>query len=568
MRVQELIAQEKNGLVARAYNFAQKAHQEQKRKNNEPYFNHCLATADNVAEWGLDETTIAAALLHDVVEDTQYDLKTIEKEFGEEIKFLVDGVTKLGHIKYRGAEAEVENIRKMILALSQDIRVVLIKLADRLHNVKTLSALPPQKQKRVALETIEIYAPLAYRLGMQKISGELEDLAFPYIYPQEYRWLIKTVKDRYEEREAYLQKVIPLAKKILRENDIQPILIDSRAKRYASLYKKMLRYDMDVEKIYDLVALRIVVKTVADCYAALGIIHKIWPPLPGRIKDYISLPKPNNYRSIHTTVFCLDQKITEVQIRTQEMHQESEHGIAAHWAYEINKGSRQYLKRETIMSKTYELKWVQQLREWQKNLTNPEEFMRSLKIDFFKDRIFVITPRGKVIDLPVGATPIDFAYHIHSEIGDQANGVKINNKIAPLDCKLQSGNIVEILTQKGKKPSESWLTFVKTSLARQRIKAVLKTKKKTGLLAQIQKPKNIEFKLTVEDRIGLLKDVSSAISGTKINIINISAKSIGTDSRFSTLKILCDHQAGAKTNSLIVKIKKIRGVKEISFKPV
>lgn len=564
MSVKELIKKEKDGLIARAYRFAEKAHSDQKRKNGEPYFNHSLEAAELTAEWGLDETTVAAALLHDVAEDTKHTVEDIKKEFSEEIAFLVDGVTKLGTIKYRGVEAQTENIRKMILALSQDIRVIIIKLADRLHNMRTLGALPPQKQKRIALETMEIYAPLAYRLGMQKISGELEDLAFPVIYPQEYQWLIKNVKDRYEERENYLKEVNRLAEKTLKENGVDVVFIDSRAKRYASLYKKLLRYDMDIEKIYDLVALRIIVKTVADCYAALGVIHKLWPPLPGRIKDYISLPKPNGYRSLHTTVFCLNNKITEIQIRTQEMHDEAEHGIAAHWFYEQVKGTKNYLERETVMAKTQELKWVQQLRQWQKKFSENEGFLGSLKIDFFKDRIFVITPKGEVLDLPFGATPIDFAYQIHSDIGDQAGGAKVNGRIVPLDHELRSGDVVEILVQKGKKPSESWLEFVKTAVAHHHIKDSLKRRGRANLIPKAAKPKETEFRLAVEDRIGLLKDVSAAISQSKVNIISISTKQTG--GRFQTLKFTCDLKGAVKPETLLVKIKKIPGVREASYK--
>lgn len=566
MTLKEIIVKNKNGVAARAFEFGQKAHQNQKRKNGEPYFNHSIAAAEYVAEWGLNETAVAAALLHDVAEDTAYTLNDIEKEFGEEIRFLVDGVTKLGTIKFRGVEAQVENIRKMILALSQDIRVIIIKLADRMHNMKTLGALPPQKQKRIALETMEIYAPLAYRLGMQKITGELEDLAFPYIYPQEHRWLINSMKERYEERETYLKKAIPMVQKALKENNIEPVFVDYRAKRYASLYKKLQRYDMDIEKIYDLVALRIVVKTVADCYACLGVIHKIWPPLPGRIKDYISLPKPNGYRSLHTTVFFIDNKITEIQIRTMEMNDESEHGIAAHWAYEQIKGTKKYLERETAIAKTKELQWVQQLRQWQKEFTNPDDFMRSLKIDFLKDRIFAITPKGEVIDLPVGATPIDFAYQIHSEIGDQASGAKINGQIAPLNKELRSGDVIEIIIQKGKKPSESWLEFVKTAAARGRIKTTLKTKRLASFKTSAEKNKNIEFKITAEDRVGLLKDITAAVSTSKVNIASVSTKAIAPASPFHSLKILCDLKNQEKAKKLLVKIKKVRGVREVSYR--
>ncbi len=556
-KIEQIIKE--NAFIKRAYDLAKKMHEGQKRQNGEPYFNHPLATAEYIAEWGLDQTSIAAALLHDVVEDTDYPLEQIKSEFGEEIAFIVDGITKLGKIKYRGVERQVENLRKMILALSHDIRVVIVKLADRMHNMKTLNAVPPQKQKRIALETMEIYSPLAYRLGMQKISGELEDLAFPYIYPQEYRWLIGNTKEKYEEREKYIEKLKPLVMEALQKAEIEVIALDSRAKRYSSLYKKLLRYDMDIDKIYDLVALRIVVKTVEDCYAALGVIHNLWPPLPNRIKDYIALPKPNGYRSIHTTVFGTDNKITEIQIRTQEMHEESETGIAAHWAYEQAKGTKEYNEKKSVSAEKKELEWVQQLRNWQKEFSNPEEFLESLKIDFFKDRIFAITPKGEVIDLPSGATPVDFAYQIHTEIGNSCTGAKVNGKIVPLSHALKSGDIIEIITQKNKKPSESWLDFVKTSNAKGHIRAALRGK---DTLLKKTEPKEIELKITVEDRIGLLKNITDIISRSHINMTAINTV---TNAKFPILRIHCDIINKEKIERLILKLKKLKEVKEISY---
>ncbi|MBI4991813.1 MAG: bifunctional (p)ppGpp synthetase/guanosine-3',5'-bis(diphosphate) 3'-pyrophosphohydrolase [Candidatus Harrisonbacteria bacterium] len=556
-KIQELI--KNNDFIRRAYDLAKKQHEGQKRQTGDPYFNHVSQTAEFVAQWGLDQTAIAAALLHDTVEDTGYSLEKIKTEFGEEVSFLVDGVTKLGKIKYRGVERQVENLRKMILALSQDIRVIIVKLADRLHNMQTLNAVPPQKQKRIALETMEIYAPLAYRLGMQKISGELEDLSFPYIYPREYRWLIEHAKEKYEERERYTEKVKPIVMEAIKKAGIDALMIDSRAKRYSSLYKKLLRYDMDIEKIYDLVALRIVVKSVADCYAVLGIIHNLWPPLPNRIKDYIALPKPNGYRSIHTTVFCVDNKITEIQIRTQEMHDEAETGIAAHWAYEQFKGTEDYLDKKSVTANKKELQWVQQLRSWQKEFAHPEEFLESLKIDFFKDRIFAITPKGEVIDLPSGATPVDFAYQIHTEIGNSCTGAKVNGKIVSLDYRLRSGDIVDIITQKNKKPSESWINFIKTSHARNHIRAAIK-----GKTVQLSKrePKEVELKIVVEDRVGLLKDVTVIISRSHINIIAINTI---TNAKFPILKIRCDITNKEKIEKLLVKLKKLKEIKEIGY---
>lgn len=563
MTVKEFIDSDKNGLVARAYEFSKKAHAGQKRKNGEPYFNHALAAAENVAEWGSDEATVAAALLHDVVEDTPHSLEEIKELFGEEVAFLVDGVTKIGRIKYRGIEAKVENLRKFILYLSQDIRVILVKLGDRLHNMKTLYAVHSQKQKRIALETMEIYAPLAYRLGMQKLSGELEDLAFPYIYPQEYKWLISNVKERYEEREKYSQQFKPAIEEELKKNSIEVIDVKSRAKRYTSLYRKLLRYDMNIENIYDLVALRVIVPTVEDCYAALGVIHKQWPPMPGRIKDYIALPKANGYRSIHTTVFGINNRITEIQIRTKKMHEASEFGIAAHFAYEQAKESKQYLRRAATFADKKELAWIKQLQNWQKNFSNTEEFIQSLKIDFFEDRILALTPQGEVIDLPAGATPVDFAYQIHSEIGDKCSGAKVNGKIASLDHGLHSGDVVEIITQQNKKPSESWLNFVKTSHARNHIKSALKNANKGALSVKI--PTKLELKLVVDDKMGLLKDISIIISRSHINILSFNTQNNG---KFMVLKINTTPVPKDKAEKLILKLKKLKEIKEISYKLV
>ncbi len=550
-------------LIRRAFDFSQKTHQGQKRKSGEPYFNHAFETAFKVARWRLDSRAVSAALLHDTMEDAGIEANTLKKEFGEEVVFLVEGVTKLGRLRYRTPEAkQAENLRKMILAISQDIRVILIRLADRLHNMKTLHALPHNKQRRVSLETYEIYAPLAYRLGMQNLSGELEDLAFPYLYPKAYQWLVENVKERYEERHRYLEKVKPIIEKILKENDIKPLNIDFRAKRYSSLYKKLLRYDMSLEQIYDLVALRIIVKTIEECYGVLGIVHQMWPPLPGKIKDYIALPKPNGYRSLHTTVFCLDNRPTEIQIRTTEMHEEAENGIAAHWAYEQKKGERDYLERKPIFADKKELIWVEQLRNWQKYFSDPEEFIQSLKIDFFKDRIFAITPKGEVVDLPAGATPVDFAYQIHSQIGDQCTGAKVNNKIVALDYSLQSGDMVEILLQKSKKPSESWLKFIKTSYAKRKIKSALRS----SPLFVKKSPAQSEIKILAEDHIGLLKDISTVISHCHINITKVTMPQTG---HFPLIiKIKCATNDRKKAEKLILKLKKIKGVREISYKLV
>jgi len=547
-------------LVDKAYNFSKHAHGAQKRVSGEPYFTHVTAAAQNLLDWEMDEATIAAGLLHDTVEDTNVTLDEIKKEFGEEVAFLVNGVTKLGKIKYRGEESQAETMRKMILAMAEDLRVVLIKLADRRHNMQTLKVLPPLKQKRIAQETMEIYSPIAYRLGMQKLSGELEDMAFPYLYPKEYRWLIENVADRYDQREKYLRKLQPVIEKALKDAGVTSVSLDFRAKRYSSLYKKLLRYDMDLDKIHDLVALRLVVKTIEDCYATLGVIHKLWPPVPGRVKDYIAMPKPNGYRSLHTTVFCQDNRIVEFQIRTHEMHEEAENGIAAHWAYEQMKGSSGYKRRQASMAVGNERTWVEQLRAWQKDFSDPKEFIDSLKIDFFKDRIFVITPKGEVIDLPQGSTPIDFAYSIHTDIGNQCVGAKVNGKIVPLDYKLHSQDIVEVIVQKGKKPSGAWLEIAVTGSARSKIKSAIKDK---GMFKEREKA--TEFKITVEDRIGVLKDVADAISRSHININNMNSSS-GKRGRFHVMRIKCDTNDKDKIMKIILKLKSVKGIKEIEYR--
>ncbi len=572
----KLPAEEKD-LLKKSFDFSQKAHAKQKRRSGEPYFTHPFKAALTLAEWNMDTPTICAGLLHDTIEDTEYTFEDIKKLFGEEIAFLVSGVTKLGKLKYRGEKTakeiakeiesakikrRSESLRKMILAVSEDLRVIFIKLADRLHNMKTLKSLPPQKQARIALETSEIYASLAYRLGMQNLSGELEDLAFPYIHPKEYKWIKENVGAYYENMEGYLKNVKPIVEQALHKNGIKPVNIDYRSKRISSLYKKLSRYDMNVGQIYDLMAMRIIVNTVEECYAALGTIHQLWPPLPGKIKDYIALPKPNGYKSLHTTVFCVDNKVTEFQIRTTQMHEEAENGIAAHWAYSQAKTTKDYKESKAIFADKKELKWVQQLREWQKDLSDPLDFLNSLKIDFFKDRVFGITPKGEVIDLPAGSTPVDFAYQIHSSIGDQCTGAKVNGKIVSLDYKVQSGDIIDILVQKNKRPSESWLNFVKTEGARRKIKSSIH--KEAGLFTNLSKKSHqTEIKITASDRIGLFKDVAAVVSRSHINI---SEMNVPKTTGFPTIKITCDITDKEKIEKLIFKIKDVEGVKEVNYR--
>ncbi len=477
-------------LIQRAHEFARKAHQGQKRENGEEYINHSLNAAFTLTQMKLDTPTIVAALLHDVVDDTSVTFQDITKEFGQETSFLVKGVSKLGKIKYQGIERHVENLRKMFLAMAKDIRIILIKLADRLHNMKTLDALPERKQKRIAQETLEIYTPIAHRLGIGKLKGELEDLAFPYAYPKEYKWLRNKIKDRYQERERYLKRIQPIIKTELKKAGITPMEIHYRAKHYFSLYQKLRRYSMDFSKIYDLMALRIIVQNIEECYAALGIIHKSWKPVPGRIRDYIAVPKANGYQSLHTTVFCAKGEIIEFQIRTPKIHWEAEFGIAAHWMHGQEESSTKFYG-----IKKAQIDWIKELKKWQKDVTKPKEFLESLKIDFFKYRIFVLTPRGEVVNLPEGATPVDFAYQIHTELGHRCGGAIVDGKIAPLNYSLYNSQMVEILAKKEPGPSQDWLKFVKTNYAKSKIKAWFREREnKTEIKKQPVKKEKIEPK--------------------------------------------------------------------------
>ncbi len=551
-----------NSIVKKAHVFAEEAHRGIVRESGEPYIIHPIAVAYFVKEWGLDEISIAAAILHDVLEDTDHTHKELEITFGREVAEIVDGMTKLRNFKY-GENPDAENVRKLILSFAKDIRVILIKLADRYHNMRTLKYKTPEKQKEIAWETIEIYAPIAYRLGMQRLSGELEDLSFPYLYEEEYRWLMENVKEQYEKRATYAEKLKPKLQKMLEEAGIHPVAIDSRAKRYYSLYRKLMRNDMDFGKIYDLVAMRVIVNTVEECYATLGIIHKHWPPLSGRFRDYIAVPKPNGYKSLHTAVSALEDKITEIQIKTVDMHKENEFGIAAHWAYEqIKKDPTQHDTKKWVgMKNKKELLWVQQLQNWQNKFINKQDFLESIKVDFFKERIFVLTPRNDVIDLPAGSTPVDFAYHIHSELGNQCIGAKVNGKITPLDQELQSGDVVEILTQKGKKPSEDWLRFIKSSMAKKYVRSALRLKDKKLKSAT---PKEIQFKIVNADHPGYLKEITEIFGDMNVNILFLNSQ---TDPRqaFSLVTIRCGIMPKQKLEKLAVKLKKISGTKEISY---
>lgn len=479
MNEQELV------FIERAYDRAFAAHEGVKRESGEPYIEHPLAVAMTLANFSLDSPTIAASLLHDVVEDTKVSLSSLEREFGKEVSCLVAGVTKLQRVRLkpsfsflpsffqkraeeaRNFERQVESLRKMLLAMTTDIRVIFIKLADRLHNMQTLDAVRPDKRARIAQETLEIYAPLANRLGMGSIKGQLEDLAFPYVYPHEYKDLHDRVGGKLTAREVYVLRFQKILTNFLQKEGVPVSSVHGRAKHLYSLWRKLQRYDGDLSKIYDLVAVRIIVPTVADCYQTLGLLHSRWNPLIGRIKDYIATPKPNGYQSLHTTIFGPDGEIVEIQIRTTEMHDLAERGIAAHWHYSESKHAKKVAERE---SRT-KLEWLEELHKWQASLKDPNELKRILSLDFFSDQIFVFTPQGDVIKLPAKSTPIDFAYAIHSDVGNACTGAKIDGKIVPLDTKLDNGDIVEIMTAKNPQgPKRDWLTFVQTQKARSHIK--------------------------------------------------------------------------------------------------
>lgn len=449
--------------IRKAYELADEAHKEQKRVNGDPYILHPLAVAEILADMEIDTTTITASLLHDVVEDTEYLLEDIERIFGKEVAFLVDGVTKLNRLDYRTKEdQQVNSMRKMFLAMAKDIRVVVIKLADRLHNMRTLKYMRSEKQKRIAQETLEIYAPLAHRLGIFNIKWELEDLSFRYMEPDKYYDLVDQMKEKRKVREEIVNEAIDVLKKTLTESSIS-FEINGRPKHFYSIYKKMKKDNRDLSQIYDLYAIRVIVDTVQDCYGVLGIVHSLWKPLPYRFKDYIAMPKPNNYQSLHTTVIGTRGQPVEIQIRTWDMHHIAEYGVAAHWRYKEGRASQKATGFDEKMG------WLRNLLEWQ-DTSNPQEFVNALKLDAFSDEVFVFTPRGDVIDLPQGAIPIDFAYRIHTDVGHRCVGAKVNGKIVPLDYALKNGDIVEVITSKTGKPSLDWLKIVGSSESRSKIR--------------------------------------------------------------------------------------------------
>lgn len=455
-------------LIQKAYDFAKNAHKDQLRKSGEPYFVHVYSTALNLADLGMSPTVICAGFLHDVLEDTETKEEDLIREFGEEITSLVKGVTKLGTVKYKGIERNVENLRKFFVSVAEDLRVLVIKLADRLHNIETLEHVRPDKQKRIALETLELYAPLADRLSMGRLKGRLEDAAFKYAFPKDYQVVYKLLEDKKDAKEKYLIEVRDELNIELKKARIRNAIVNYRQKHLYSLWKKLQKYEMDIDKIYDIIAMRVLVNSVSDCYHVLGLIHGKWTPVPGRIKDYIASPKINGYQSLHTTIFTGTGGIVEIQIRTHDMHEKAENGIAAHFVY----------KENDVVDKTIpkELEWIKQLHELNLNHEDdPEKFLKTIKMDFFKDRVFVFTPKGDIVDLPEESSVIDFAYAIHTDIGDHAQGAKVNGKNTSLGTKLKTNDIVEVQTNKNAKPSSKWLDYAKTSLARKHINTHLKS---------------------------------------------------------------------------------------------
>lgn len=499
-------------LIKRAYQFALDAHANQKRVSGDSYITHPLGVACILAELELDVVTILTGLLHDVIEDTSLAAADLEQEFGQEVAELVDGVTKLSRIEFRSKEEQqAETWRKMFVAMARDIRVILVKLADRTHNMRTLHYLPASKQLETARETLDIYAPLAHRLGIYKIKWELEDLAFRYLNKKDYYYLVEKLAKKRGEREAFINSAIEDLDAAIREAGIEAE-IKGRPKHIYSIYTKMKEQDKDFNEIFDLTALRVLVNSVRDCYAALGVVHTLWRPIPGHFNDYIAMPKPNMYQSLHTTVVCGKNELLEVQIRTWEMHRTSEYGIAAHWRYkEKVKDDREFEEK---------LSWLRQLLEWQQDLKDAHDFMEHLRIDLFSNEVFVFTPRGDVIDLPTGATPLDFAYRIHTDVGNRCVGAKVNARIVPLDTELKTGDIVEIITSKQGTPSRDWLKIVATSAAKSKIRNWFKRERREENIAKGRDSLEREIRRLHLEPHQLLKESLLEEVGRRYNLLS------------------------------------------------
>ena len=517
-------------LVRRAYIFSAKEHKGQVRASGEPYLTHPLEVANLLAEMKMDAVTVSVGLLHDVVEDTLVSLEKIEELFGSDVAHIVDGVTKISQIQFTSKEAkQAENFRKMLLAMTDDIRVIMVKFADRLHNMRTLAYLPADRRQAIARETMEIYAPLANRLGMGKVRGELEDLAFSYIDPKAYQELKEIVDRKRRAHEAFLAQITKIVEDKMKEHDV-PCLTESRIKRLYSVHQKLKKQRITTDQVFDLLAIRIITDNVKNCYAALGVIHNTWSPVPGRIKDFIAMPRPNMYQSLHTSVIAGGQPF-EVQIRTAEMHRIAEEGIAAHWKYKDGKLVADGREDKRISS-------LRQLVEWQQDMKDPADFLSTLKIDLYPEEVYAFTPKGKVITLPRDATAVDFAYAIHTEVGHTCVGAKINGRMVPLKTKLKNGDIIEIVTQSGHKPSRDWLSFVKTSRARNKIRHWL-NEQESGKAIELGRKmfekearkykQNVRELLESENLLTLLPDYASSTVEDLLSAIGygkISAKQI------------------------------------------
>ena len=521
-------------VIEKAYVIAEKAHEGQKRKSGEPYITHPLAVAQILADLGIGPSTIAAALLHDTVEDTDYTLAMLQKDFGDEITLLVDGVTKLDKVKF-GDNAQAETVRKMVVSMSKDIRVLVIKLADRLHNARTWGFVELERAQRKAQETLEIYAPLAHRLGISTIKNELEDLSFAVLYPKVYEEIVNLVKQRTPKRSEFIDGVIKSIGEDLKENKIKA-KVDGRPKQYYSIYQKMVVRGREFDEIYDLVGIRILVDDVRDCYGALGAIHSTWNPVPGRFKDYIAMPKFNLYQSLHTTVIGPNGRPIEIQIRTHEMHQRAEFGVAAHWKYKEQIG-------DSSISGEEDMAWLKHLTDWQSETQDPAEFLDSLRFEIGAKDVYVFTPKGKVVGLPTGATPVDFAYTIHTDVGHRTMGAKVNGRLVPLETKLASGDVVEIFTSKSvdASPSQDWLNFVASSRARAKIKQwfsnerrddavesgkdlIVKAMRKQNLPLQKLLAADVIVKLAHELRFGDVESLYAAVGESHISAQSVVEK--------------------------------------------
>lgn len=502
-------------LIKKAFDFGQRVFKGIKRKSGEPYFNHCLRTALNLAELKLSASTICAGILHDVLEDTEVSQKELEENFGKEIAFLVNGVTNFKTIRYQEKDLQqAENLRKLILNMAEDLRVAILKLADRLDNMRTLEFLPPEKRRRFALETQDIYAPLALRFGLSEWAGELDDLAFKFLEPEKYKEIRDLIKEKISDGEKILKEVEEKVKEELGKRKIKLRIIQSRIKRPSSVYKKLKRKNFDIDQIFDLLAVRVIVTTVEECYLTLGVIHSLYKPILEEFNDYIAYPKPNGYQSLHTTCFLKEGIYIEFQIRTEEMHIKNEEGLAAYFAYADAKQTKIYQKENPVFAKEDELKIFQEIKKW-KDSPSTEKFLKS---DFLKEKIYVFTPKGNVIELPLGSIPLDFAYKIHTDIGNTYAGAKVNGKMVPIDYELKTGDIVEIINQKNKKPSPDWLQIVKTYEAKKKIRSYLKKMHPSFF------QKNYSFEIIAKDRIGLLRDIANVISSEGINIIGTKSK--------------------------------------------